>query len=168
MTIFLRVLRQLVLCLWVGGLMFFAFAVTPVAFKTMPDAHHAGLIVRGTLLVLHRMGLYGGALYLLATLALLALQHDTHPARAVELVLVISMLLLTAYSQLSVLPHMEVDRLTLGGEIAGASPDAPARKDFDRLHSLSVKLEGAILVEGLVLLVLSTIHGRDNEYDRFA
>ena len=168
MTTFFRIMRLLVLCLWVGGLLFFVIAVTPVAFKTLPDTHHAGLIVRGTLLVLHRIGLYGGPVYLLFTLALLATQRDTHTARAAELVLVISMLLLTAYSQLSVLPRMETDRLTLGGEIASASADAPARKHFDRLHSLSVKLEGAVLIEGLLLLGLATVHGRDVEYDRFA
>lgn len=166
MTTFLRTLRLLVLCLWVGGLMFFIVAVTPVAFRTLPDIHTAGLIVRGTLLVLHRIGLYGGALYLLLTLALLGMQRDTHPARAVELVLAISMLLLTAYSQFSVLPRMEADRITLGGDVANSSPEAPAHRHFDRLHALSVKLEGAILVEGIVLLFLSTIHGRDNEYDR--
>lgn len=168
MTTFLRIVRLLTLCSWVGGLLFFVLAVTPVAFKTMPDAHHAGLIVRGTLLSLHRIGLYSGPVYLLATLALLATQRDTHPARAVELVLILSMLFLTAYSQLSVLPRMETDRLTLGGEIAAAPPDAPARRSFDRLHGLSVKLEGAVLVEGLLLLGLAVIHGRDGDYGRFA
>ena len=168
MTTTFRIIRLLALCSWVGGLIFFAFAVAPVAFKTLPDAHQAGLIVRGTLLALHRIGFYAGAVYLVATLALLATQRDTHPARAVELVFAISMLLLTAYSQLSVLPRMEADRLTLGGDVATAPAGSPAHKSFDRLHSLSVKLDGAVLVEGLLLLGLATVHGRDNEYDRFA
>lgn len=166
MTTTFRFLRLLVLCFWVGGLLFFIFGVTPVAFRAMPDAHQAGLIVRGTLLVLHRIGLYGGLVYLLCTLALLAAQRDTHPARAVELVLAISMLLLTAYSQFSVLPRMEADRLATGGDVTAAPADAPARKHFDRLHSLSVKLEGAVLVQGLLLVGLATVYGRDHEYDR--
>lgn len=166
MTTTLRILRLLVLCLWVGGILFFILAVTPVAFRTMPTVHQAGLIVRGTLLVLHRIGLYGGSVYLVATLALLAAQRDTHPARAAELVLVISMMFLTGYSQLSVLPRMEADRLSLGGDVGAVSPDVPARKHFDRLHSFSVKLEGAVLFEGLLLVALATVYGRDHEYDR--
>lgn len=163
----LRALRLMALALWVGGIAFFAFAVAPVAFKVMPDAHQAGAIVRGTLLVLHRIGLIAGLAYLLFTLALLATQHDSHPARAVEIVLVVSMLALTLYLQQSVLPRMETDRLTLGGEVDKAPVDAPARLRFERLHRVSEKLEGVVLFEGLALLCLVPVHGRDLP-DRFA
>ena len=162
-----RALRLIALALWVGGIAFFAFAVAPVAFKTMPDAHQAGMIVRGTLLVLHRIGLFAGCVYLFFTLALLATQHDSHPARAGEIVLVVSMLALTLYLQQSILPRMETDRLTLGGEVNTAPADAPARLRFERLHRVSERLEGAILFEGLALLCLAPIHGRDIP-DRFA
>ena len=162
-----RILRLVSVALWVGGLAFFAFAVAPVAFKTMPDAHQAGIIVRGTLLVLHRIGLFAGCVYLFFTLALLATQADSHPARAVEIVLVVSMLALTLYLQQSVLPRMETDRLTLGGEVNTAPVDAPARVRFERLHRTSERLEGTILFEGLALLCLAAVHGRD-ETDRFA
>lgn len=167
MTLTFRVLRLIALAIWVGGIAFFAFAVAPVAFKTMPDAHQAGLIVRGTLLVLHRIGLGAGAVYLFFTLALLASQYDSHPARAAEIVLVVSMLALTLYLQQSILPRMETDRLTLGGEVDSAPPETPARAHFDRLHRLSEKLEGTILFEGLILLCLAPVHGRDH-IDRFA
>ncbi len=167
MTTGFRIVRLISLALWVGGIAFFAFAVAPVAFKVMPDAHQAGTIVRGTLLVLHRIGLLAGSIYLFFTLALLATQHDSHPARAAEIALVISMLALTLYLQQSVLPHMETDRLTLGGDVDAAPPNAPARLHFERLHRLSEKLEGTILFEGLALLCLAPIHGRD-EADRFA
>ena len=163
----LRALRLLALALWVGGIAFFAFAVAPVAFKVMPDAHQAGTIVRGTLLVLHRIGLFAGVVYLFLTLALLATQHDSHPARAGEIVLVVSMIALTLYLQQSVLPRMETDRLTLGGEVNTAAVDAPARLSFERLHRVSEKLEGVILFEGLALLCLAPIHGRDLP-ERFA
>lgn len=162
-----RILRLIALAIWVGGIAFFAFAVAPVAFKTMPDAHQAGLIVRGTLLVLHRIGLFSGCVYLFFTLALLATQHDSHPARAGEIVLVVSMIALTLYLQQSVLPRMETDRLTLGGEVNTAPGDIPARLRFERLHRASEKLEGTILFEGLALLCLAPIHGRDIP-DRFA
>jgi len=166
MALALRILRLFCLAVWVGGIVFFVAGVTVVAFKTMPDAHQAGLIVRGSLISLHRMGMIAGGLYLFFTLTLLATQRDTHPARAVELALVISMLALTGYSQLSVMPRMETDRLTLGGDVTKAAPDVPAKEHFERLHRLSVKLEGAILIEGLILLALAAVHGRD-DFDRF-
>ena len=78
----------------------------------------------------------------------------------------ISMLALTGYSQLSVMPRMETDRLTLGGDVTKAAADMPAKEHFERLHRLSVKLEGAILIEGLILLALAAVHGRD-DFDRF-
>ena len=87
--------------------------------------------------------------------------------RAAELALVIAMLALTAYSQFSIIPRMERDRLALGGDVAKAPADKPEHKHFDRLHNLSVKFEGAVLIEGLLLLAMAAVHGRD-DFDRFA
>jgi putative copper export protein len=165
MTTLLRTVRLIALAIWVGGLVFFGF-VAQVAFSNLATPQ-AGMVVRGSLLALHRIGLVAGLVYLFATLGLLATQRDTHPIRAAELALVIAMLSLTTYSQFSVIPSMEADRLSLGGDVAAAPKDAPAARHFDRLHNLSVKLEGAVLIEGLVLLALATIHGRD-DFDRFA
>lgn len=167
MTIAFRILRLIALAVWVGGIVFFVVAVAPVAFKTMPDIHQAGIIVRGTLLALHRIGLVAGCVYLFFTLALLATQHDSHPARAAEIVLVVAMMALTLYLQQSVMPHMETDRLTLGGDVDAAPASSPARLHFDRLHRLSVKVEAAVLLEGLLLLCLAPIHSSEH-LDRFA
>lgn len=163
MTLAFRVLRLIALAVWVGALVFFAFAVARTAFNTLAPVQ-AGAIVRGTLLDLHRLGMVAGGVYFLLTLALLGLQRDTHPARAIELALIVAMLSLTAYSQFSIIPSMEHDRLSLGGDVTTASPDAPARRHFERLHGLSEKLEGAVLIEGLVLLGLAPVHGRDELY----
>ncbi len=161
-----RILRLIPLSIWVGAIVFFVL-VAQVAFKVMPNAHQAGAIVRGSLLSLHRLGLLAGVLYLFFTLALLAAQHDSHPARAIEIVLVVAMMALTLYLQQSVLPHMETDRLTLGGEVDTAPVDTPARIHFERLHRLSERVEGVVLLEGLLLLCLAPVQGRDTA-DRFA
>lgn len=159
MKLTFHAIRLIALALWVGGIVFF-LAVANVAFKTMPDAHTAGIVVRGSLLALHRIGLFAGAIYLFFTLALLA-THDSHPARAVEIVLVVSMMALTLYLQQSVLPRMETDRLTLGGDVQAAPPDAPAHRHFDRLHALSTRVEGTVLLEGLILLCLAPIQAQE-------
>ncbi|HEX4156624.1 MAG TPA: DUF4149 domain-containing protein [Acidobacteriaceae bacterium] len=163
MATFLRILRLYCLAAWVGGLLFF-IVVAGIAFKFLPTPHIAGIVVRNSLLAIHSIGIYAAIVYIISTLALLALQRDSHPTRAIEVVLAVIMLGLTFYSQLSIMPRMETDRLTLGGDITKAPPSAPALHDFNRLHSLSVKLESAVLLEGLVLLALAPIHGRDDQF----
>ena len=46
---------------------FFAFVVAPVAFHSLASAHEAGIVVGGTLRVLHWIGLIGGGAFWLAT-----------------------------------------------------------------------------------------------------
>jgi hypothetical protein len=153
----LRALRLLAMVLWVGGLCFFAFVVAPVAFHSLKSTHDAGLVVGGTLRVLHLIGLVSGAVFYVAT-ALLWLRAEV-PARvgfAIQLALTGAMLAVTAYSQFHVLPTMEVDRAAAGGSIEAADLNNPWRVDFERLHVLSEQLEGLVLLSGLgVVLVLS-------------
>ena len=52
---------------WVGGLIFFAFVVAPIAFHRLASAHQAGLVVGGTLEILHWIGLIGGVIFYVAT-----------------------------------------------------------------------------------------------------
>ena len=165
MTLFFRMVHTIAIAAWAGALLYFGF-IAKIAFDSL-DSASAGTVVRGSLHALHHLGLIAGAIYLLLTVALLATQRDSHPARAIELVLIISMLALTFYSQYSVIPRMEADRLSLGGDVTKASTDAPAYIHFQRLHGLSVKLEGAVLVEAIILLALGPIHGRE-DFDRFA
>jgi hypothetical protein len=157
MQTILRALRSLAMVVWVGGLVFFAFVLAPIAFHVLPSAHEAGLVVGGTLRVLHSIGLIGGGVFCVAT-AILWLQAEV-PARvgfAIEMVLAVLMLAVTSYSQFSILPAMERDRALAGGEVETADINNPGRVDFERLHVLSERLEGFVLFCGLgVVLVLS-------------
>ncbi len=49
---------------------------------------------------------------------------------------------------------MEVDRALTGGEVERASLDNPGRIDFERLHALSERLEGVVLLCGLGVVYL--------------
>lgn len=153
----LRALRLLAVVAWVGGLAFFAFVLAPIAFHQLSSPHEAGLVVGGTLRVLHMIGLIGGGIFCVAT-ALLWLRAEV-PARAgfaVETALMLVMLAITAYSQFSILPAMEQDRALAGGEIDVVALTNPARKDFERLHVLSERLEGLVFFCGLgVVLFLA-------------
>jgi hypothetical protein len=146
---------MLAMVAWVGGLMFFAFVVAPTAFGTLASRHDAGLVVGGTLRILHLIGLFGGLAFCLAT-AWLWLWAEV-PARvsfAIQLALTLVMLLVTAYSQYRILPTMERDRILAGGNIDAAALDNAGKIDFDRLHVLSERLEGLVLFCGLGVVYL--------------
>jgi hypothetical protein len=119
--------------IWVGGLIFFAFVVAPVAFNlaythALPSTHEAGLVVAGTLAVLHPMGEICGAVFLFAT-ALFWLRSPGHRLLGTEVLLTVFMLVATLYVHLHILPAMERDRIAAGGAIDAAPPDNPDRID---------------------------------------
>jgi hypothetical protein len=142
---------------WVGGLAFFAFVVAPVAFHRLANAHQAGLVVGGTLEILHWIGLLSGVAFYIAT-AILWLRAEV-PARvgfAIQMALTGIMLAVTAYSQFRILPAMERDRIEVGGEIETANRTSPTRMDFEKLHIRSERLEGLVLLCGIgVVLALA-------------
>ena len=146
----LRALRLYAMVAWVGGLLFFAFVVAPVAFHSLTSAHEAGLVVGGTLRALHLIGLVGGGVFCAAT-SLLWFRAEV-PARvsfAIQLALVAVMLAVTSYSQFQILPAMERDRMVAGGEVETASLENAGRVDFERLHVVSERMEGLVLFCGL-------------------
>ena len=146
---------MLAMVAWVGGLTFFAFVVAPIAFGILPSKHDAGLVVGGTLRVLHLIGLYGGIAFCLATVWLwLSAEVPARVSFAIQLALTLVMLLVTAYSQYRVLPAMEQDRITAGGNVDAAPVNNSGRIDFERLHVLSERLEGLVLFCGLGVVYL--------------
>jgi uncharacterized membrane protein len=154
MRTLVRTLLLLSLSIWIGGLIFFAFIEAPVAFLSLADTHQAGIIVGTSLRILHWMGLGCGiALLLLFTMAghlgIYAQQRMKLP-----LIAVLFMLALTAFSQFSIIPHMEQYRIQSGGAINRSPQDDPSRIAFNRLHKVSEKVEGGVLLCGVALLFL--------------
>jgi uncharacterized membrane protein len=146
---------------WVGGLIFFAFVVAPVAFHSLPSPHEAGIVVGGTLRVLHWIGLIGGALFYVATAILwLRAEVSARVGFAIQLTLTGIMLAATAYSQFRILPAMDRDRDLAGGEVETAPAENAGRAAFERLHVLSERLEGAVLLCGLGVVFLLSREGQ--------
>ena len=151
----LRALRLFAMVAWVGGLIFFAFVVAPVAFHSLPSTHEAGIVVGGTLRVLHWIGLIGGALFYIATAILwLRAEVSARVGFAIQLTLTGIMLAATAYSQFRILPAMDRDRDLAGGVVETAPAENAGRVDFERLHVLSERLEGAVLLCGIGVVFL--------------
>jgi len=160
----LRALRLLAIVAWVGGLAFFAFVMAPVAFHRLPSAHEAGLVVGGTLPILHWIGLTAGAVFCIAT-GVLWLRAEVQ-ARAIftlQMMLTGIMLAITTYSQYRVLPAMERNRVEAGGVIETADISNPARVDFERLHVRSERLEGAVFFCGLGIVLLLAFEAKGSE-----
>lgn len=147
MLITLRFVRLLALVLWLGGLIFFGAVMAPVAFHVLPTTHLAGTVVGASLRHLHIIGMVCAALLIITTL-LLARTRRALIFCGITAV----MLLLTAYSQFSVIPRMDADRAA-AGEITHDCTSAPCT-DFNRLHPLSERVEGAVMIGGLALVVM--------------
>jgi hypothetical protein len=155
MSTLIRLIRLLTIVLWVGGIAFFAFVLAPVAFHLLPSAHEAGIVVGGTLRVLHLIGLVSGFLFIAATAVLFRQSAPIVKRRyQAQILLAAIMLAATAYLQVNVLPAMERDRTQAGGAIETAPLTNPARIHFELLHKRSEQIEGAIFFCGLGIVLL--------------
>lgn len=152
MNNFLKFIRVFALGAWVGATIYFAAVVTQGAFTVLAkNIDEAGLLVGFTLGGLHLMGLIAAALFLAASVALRkSLRAFIEPA----VIGVILMAGLTIASQGYVIPKMDVLRTQMGS-VAATPATNPLREEFDRLHRVSVDLEGGILLLGLVSLFLA-------------
>lgn len=153
---FLRFLMLLSLVVWVGGVTFLAFVEAPTAFRPglLPSRHLAGAVVGGSLNILHWMGFISGIVFLLSSLAYNQIARGATNAFALRHILIVLMLLLTVYSQFSITPRMVALRTSLV-EIDKVPLDDPGRVEFDKLHNWSEKLEGGVLLMGLVVVYLT-------------
>jgi uncharacterized membrane protein len=151
---FLRYLMVLSLVVWLGGLIFFAFAVAPAAFAVLPTRHPAGNVVGRTLGILHWMGIVSGLIFLASSLLFAQLTRGNPQALAARNIIIVLMLALTLISQFGIIPRMDTLRTSLG-EIESVPADNPARMQFDFLHVWSTRVESGVLLLGLVVVYLT-------------
>jgi hypothetical protein len=154
-------LVYLVLGLWLGALVFFGAVLAPIAFSQLPPLfatpaagiHAAGMIVGGSLVRLHWIGLFCGLIFLVVSVLARAHYRTIIP----QALLVLVMMLLTAYSQFSIIPRMDTARDSVGGNVDAVAANNPGRQIFDRLHQRSVHVEGLVLLCGIGALA-ATAH----------
>jgi hypothetical protein len=154
-------LVYLMLGLWLGALVFFGAVLAPIAFSQLPPLfatpaagiHAAGLIVGSSLMRLHWIGLFCGLIFLAVTVVARSHYRTILP----QAVLVLVMMMLTAYSQFSIIPRMDTARQSIGGNVDAVAANNPGRQIFDHLHQTSTHVEALILVCGLGALI-ATAH----------
>ena len=150
----LRFLMLLSLVVWIGGLVFFAFVLAPTAFQVLPNTHLAGNVVGRSLGKLHGLAILSGIVFLITSLLYSRFTEGTAHMFAVRHLLIIVMLALTLLSQVWIIPRMDSLRASVG-DFATVPLDNPARVQFDALHVWSTRVEGAVLVLGLVAVYLT-------------
>jgi hypothetical protein len=153
MKTLLRSLLFLALIVWLGAEIFFP-VVAAITFTTLsPDTHAAGTIVGSLLRILHGTGLVSG----IVALGLLALAPawNIYKPRTVlaPMILIVLMMLFTAYSQYVIIPAMERDRIAAGGAIDTSDPANAYSADFNKLHNRSFNIEMVIQLLGLGTVV---------------
>lgn len=151
---FLRFLMLLSLVVWIGGLIFFAFVLAPTAFTVLPATHLAGNVVGRALSKLHWIAIFSGIVYLISSMLYSRLTDGTAHVFAARHVLICLMLVLTLISQFGIIPRMDTLRASLG-EVSAVPVDNPERIQFDALHVWSTRVEGAVLLLGLVVVYLT-------------
>jgi uncharacterized membrane protein len=153
---FLRFLMLLSLVAWIGGLIFFAFVLAPTVFApgVLPNTHLAGNIVGRALSKLHWIAIVSGFIFLVSSLLYDRLMDGAAHVFVVRNLLIVLMLTLTLVSQFGIIPRMDTLRATVS-DFATVPVDNPARVEFDALHAWSTRVEGAILLFGLVVVYLA-------------
>jgi len=150
----LRYLMFLSLVVWIGGLIFFAFVLAPTAFQVLPDTHLAGNVVGRALGKLHWIAIISGIVFLVSSLLYSQLSDGTAHLFAMRHILIVLMLGLTLFSQFWIIPRMDTLRAQVG-DFAKVTLDNPLRVQFDALHVWSTRVEGAVLLLGLVVVFLA-------------
>jgi uncharacterized membrane protein len=150
----LRYLMFLSLVVWIGGLIFFAFVLAPTAFQVLPNTHLAGNVVGRSLGKLHWIAIISGTVFLISSLLYSRLTLGTPHSFAMRHVLIVLMLGLTLLSQFWIIPKMDTLRASVG-DFASVPLTNPERVQFDQLHVWSTRVEGAVLILGLVAIYVT-------------
>ncbi len=153
---FLRFLMLLSLVAWIGGLMFFAFVLAPTVFApgVLPNTHLAGNIVGRSLSKLHWIAIVSGLIFLGSSLLYSYLTDGSARIFAARHLLICMMLGLTFISQFWIIPRMDALRARVN-DFTVMPIDNPLRMQFDVLHVWSTRVEGTVLLLGLIAVYLT-------------
>ena len=147
----LRFLMSLSLVLWVGGILFFVLVMARTLFAVLPR-HLAGSVVTPALHQLHWIGIASGLVFLASSLIYSRFTTGEFHFFAASHILVVFMLALTCISQFAVTPQMAPLRAQMA---AMESVPAALQAQVGALHAWSTRLEGGVLLLGIVLVCLT-------------
>jgi hypothetical protein len=144
---------NLILSLWIGGIVIFTFLTTPAIFRSF-ERDMAGKIV-GTLFTGYFA--YNLVLSVLALILLVLLRSLlTGAGFKLSLILVICAIVINLFVTFKLHPDIRKVKQEIHtfNEPAG---DSALRRKFGKLHAVSASLNLLLLADGITLLVLSII-----------
>jgi len=145
-------IEALLLVVWLGGMMFFSFAVAPSAFAVLPTRELAGAVVTSTIGKLEILGLVIGPLLILMQLFGWQARRISEKTKVVRVLLLVMMVAAMAASRFLVSAKMVALRAAMGGLIDSVPTTDPLRVQFNALHGYSVGLMGTAMLAGLLVL----------------
>lgn len=148
----MRILPCVAVSLWLGAMAFFAFVVAPAAFATL-EREAAGRFVSAVFPRYYAASAALGTI-VLAVCAGRAAAMGWRGRDWLPVGLAASMLLLTLYAWLVVLPAAHAARDA--ARQAGASAAVEAAR-FARLHRVSGLLNGLVMIAGTLFLVTEVV-----------
>jgi hypothetical protein len=145
MTIALFVYLLALAC-WLGGIIFFSFFTAPMIFTRLPITE-AGKVISAIFPRYYALGYVGGIVSLALSVYFTSMRHSRIWWAVATLSLAVA-LAITLYAGMVIRPQVDSIR-TVAEE---ATPDPAQKAEFDRLHRLSVILNGAVLLLNLAAL----------------
>ena len=135
------------LACWLGGMVFFTVVAAPVIFTLRPIAE-AGKLLAGLFPRYYILGYIAGAI----SVALAIYFMVERPPRlwwTCSAFALVTALGLTVYAGMIVRPQVDKVRMVVEQQ----NPDPARRAEFDRLHHLSVMLNGGAMLLNLTALL---------------
>lgn len=135
------------LACWLGGMVFFTVVAAPVIFTLLPIAE-AGKLLAGLFPRYYILGYIAGAI----SVALAIYFMVERPPRlwwTCSAFALVTALGLTVYAGMIVRPQVDKVRMVVEQQ----NPDPARRAEFDRLHHLSVMLNGGAMLLNLTALL---------------
>jgi hypothetical protein len=144
LTLFIYLLS---LVCWLGGMIFFSIFSAPVIFQVLTRAD-AGKVVSGIFPRYYLLGYIAGAVALVLALYFCVLRNERlwWILSAAALALALG---LTVYAGAVLRPRIDAIHLVAEEQ----NPDTARKAEFDRLHRLSVSLNGSVIVLNLLALL---------------
>jgi len=159
-TTLIRQLRTLLLGMWLGAAIFFGASVAPALFGILRGAglvnanELAGSVVTRLLSFLNKGG-FEIALFALVT-AFFVNRNQRLVARAVEVLSLAIMAIMTGVSQWVITARMVALRAAMGGAIDQVPFTDPRRIEFDSLHRYSTTVMMVAMLAGLLAFFITT------------
>ena len=148
-------IEALLLAVWLGGMIFFSFAVAPSAFAVLPTRELAGAVVTSAIGKLEILGLVIGPLLILMQFFGWQSRNISEKTKVVRVLLLVIMVVAMAASRFWVSTKMVALRAQMGGLIDSTPTTDPLRVEFNALHGYSVGLMGTAMLGGLIVLFLT-------------